>query len=191
MSVRLLKKIRAVIRLSEIFYGQANSCIWVKTFVKQAVLDAPVKPENLFEEMISRIDLMKTDAERTMTIQLKPEFLGKVALELVSDAAGLHVKISAENSSVRTMINAQITALIESLEQKGIEVVEVEVTHTGIDIGAHNKGSRGDYTQQSGNQKNRFDRNIRPEKVDYYAGLKIDVMEYYLDAGVSSVEFSA
>jgi flagellar hook-length control protein FliK len=161
--------------------------------LKSAALDPPVKAENLFEEMVQRVEMMKTDSTRTMTIQLRPDYLGEVALELVSDAAGMHVKIEAANSDVRSMINAQVTALIESLEQKGIEVAEVEVTYTGIDIGAHNTGPKGDNAQTSNNSGNNngYRRDMRPERMDYYAGLKIDVAEYYLDIGVSSVEFSA
>jgi flagellar hook-length control protein FliK len=159
--------------------------------IKQAVPDTPVKTENLFEEMISRINLMKTDSQNTMTIQLNPEYLGEVALELISDAAGMHVRISAANTDVRAMINAQITTLIESLEHKGIEVVEVEVTHTGIDIGAHNQAPNWERGQSGNSKYNKYGREVRQEKVDFYAGLKIDIAEYYLDMGVSSVEFSA
>ena len=88
--------------------------------MKQIAPNAPVRTENLFEEMVSRIETMQTDSTRTMTIQLKPEFLGKVALEIAMDAAGLHVRINAANSDVRSMISGQINALIESLEHKGI-----------------------------------------------------------------------
>ena len=157
--------------------------------IRQIAPDAPVRAENLFDEMISRIDSMKTDTMHSMTIQLKPEFLGKVALELMVDAAGVHLKIDAANGDVRAMINGQINALIESLEQKGIEVVEVEVTHTGIDNGAFKQSSGGQ--AQSSNPKHRY-RGVNPsDRVEYYAALPVDVWEYYLDAGVSSVEYSA
>ena len=157
--------------------------------MRQTTLDAPVKAENLFEEMILRIDSMKSDTTQSMTIQLKPEFLGKVALELMVDAAGLHVKINAANSDVRAMINGQINALIESLEQKGIEVVGVEVLHTGIDNGVnqHSQGGRA----QTSNPKHRY-RSANPsDRVEYYSVMPFNAMEYYLDAGVSSVEYSA
>ena len=157
--------------------------------MKQASLDAPVKAENLFEEMISRIDSMKTDTLRSMTIQLKPEFLGKVALEFAVDAAGLHVRIDAANSDVRAMINGQINALIESLQQKGIAVVEVEVTHTGIDNGAFKESGGGQ--AHSGKSRNKY-RDVSPvERAEYYTALPLDAMEYYLDTGVSSVEYRA
>jgi flagellar hook-length control protein FliK len=157
--------------------------------MKQIAPDAPVKAENLFEEMISRVDSMKTDDQRTMTIQLKPEYLGKLALELISDAAGLHVRINAANGDVRTMINAQITALIQSLEEKGIAVVGVEVSHTGIDIGANNASREGQ--AKSGNSKNKNRHMDRTERISLGTMFPADLMGYYQDTGISSVEFSA
>ena len=157
--------------------------------MKQAASDAPVKTENLFEEMVSRIDTMKTDSLSKMSIQLKPEFLGNVALEISMDAAGLHVKINAADSGVRTMINGQVNALIESLGNKGIEVVEVEVAYTGVDNGAFKESREGQA------QSDRPRRNYREaETVDgvaYYTTLPFDTLDYYLDTGVSSVEYRA
>ena len=157
--------------------------------MRQATLEAPVRTENLFDEMISRIETMQSEDQRTMTIQLKPEFLGNVALEIAMDAAGFHVKISATDSDVRTMINGQINALIESLENKGIEVVEVEVAYTGVNNGAFKDSREGQ--AQSENKR----RSYRIDKVEdgatYYASLQFDTLENYLDPGVSSVEYSA
>ena len=139
--------------------------------------------------MVSRIETMQTDERRTMTIQLKPEFLGKVALEIAVDAAGLHVKISAADSDVRGMINNQINTLIESLTNKGIEVVEVEVAYTGIDNGDLRDSDNGRAKPESPRRSYRADR--IEEGAAFYAALQLDPLEYYLEAGVSSVEYRA
>jgi len=158
--------------------------------MKQAAFDAPVSPENLFDTMIARLEAAQTQTQQTMTIHLRPEFLGKVALELAMDASGLHVKISAADSGVRAMINGQITALIESLENKGIEVVEVEVAYTGVDNGAA-KESRQNNTPQE-NNKRRLRREVdRADSIVYYTANQLEAIDYYLEAGVSSVEYSA
>jgi len=155
----------------------------------QAALNTPVKTENLFQEMISRVEMMQNDSKSTMTIQLNPEFLGKVALEVSVDAAGLHVKINAEDSGVRSMINGQLATLIESLEHKGIEVVGVEVTYTGVNYGTFQDPREGG--QPQGRHHHTAKREVSPtEGVAYYAVLP-DLMEYYLDSGQSSMEFSA
>jgi len=156
----------------------------------QAATNAPVKAENLFQEMIDRVETMQSDTKSTMTIQLNPEFLGKVALEITTDAAGLHVKIDAQDSGVRGMINGQLTALIESLENKGIAVAEVEVIYTGINFGTHKETGEDNQGQQgSRNQARNREVNTK-DAISYYTTLP-DLMDYYLDTGISSVEYSA
>jgi flagellar hook-length control protein FliK len=124
-----------------------------------------------------------------MSIQLKPEFLGKVALEIAMDATGLHVKISAEDNGVRSMINGQINSLIESLANKGIEVVEVEVAYTGVDNGAF-KESRGGQAQ-SNHQRRSYRQIETADGATVYSALPFDMLDYYLDADISSVEYRA
>jgi flagellar hook-length control protein FliK len=105
------------------------------------------------------------------------------------DAAGLHVRINAANNDVRTMINGQLTALVESLQSKGIEVVEVEVAYTGVNNGAFKDSQEGQA------HPDRPRRPYRAEKIEdgtaYYAALQFDTLEYYLDTEVSSVEYRA
>ena len=160
--------------------------------MKQVSFDTPVRAENLFDEMVSRIETMQSENTQTMTIQLKPEFLGKVALEVAMDTAGLHVKIDAANTDVRAALSGQINALIESLENKGIEVVEVEVAYTGVDVGTFKENSED---QGHSGQPRRSNRDTEPiDGATYYAALPVDALEYLLDdlgAGVSSVEYRA
>jgi len=158
--------------------------------MSQATLSAPVKPENLFQEMISRVELMQNDAKSSMTIQLNPEFLGKVALEVAVDAAGLHVKINAEDSSVRSMINGQLTTLLESLENKGIAVAEVEVIYTGINNGDLSKETGNNNQGQSKHNRSAYREVNSTEGVAHYTKLA-DLQDYYFDTGLSSVEYSA
>ena len=155
----------------------------------QQTAHAPVTTDNLLDEMISRIEMAQTESQQTMTIQLKPEFLGKVALEIAMDAAGLHVKIAAADPSVRGMINGQINALIESLENKGIEVVEVEVAYTGVNNGDL-KDPRGGSHAQPGRAK-RPKTIDRAESVEFGVSLMSETLEHYLDIGQSTVEYSA
>ena len=160
----------------------------------QKAPDAPVGTESLYDEMVSRIETSLTDNVRTMTIQLKPEFLGKVALEIAMDAAGLHVRISADDQNVRSMVNSQINALVETLQNKGIEVVEVEVAYTGVDNGAFTDPRKGEAQQPESPRRGRRHSDAAGAVTDEIASLTaapIETLEYYRDAGVSSVEYRA
>ena len=87
------------------------------------------------------------------------------------------------------MINGQLATLIESLENKGIAVVEVEVAYTGINYGTFQDPREGE--QNNAKQQQAKKREVNPtDGVAYYTVLP-DIMEYYQDAGVSSVEYSA
>ena len=87
------------------------------------------------------------------------------------------------------MINGQLNALIESLENKGIEVVDVEVANTVVDNGAFKENREG---QEQRSSHRRSDREMNQvDAVTYYTTLPVDTLEYYLEAGVSSVEYRA
>ena len=154
--------------------------------VKQAE-QQHVTPENLFDEMVSRLDSMHSEGRQTMVIELKPEFLGKLGLQLTIDGAGLHIKIDASDPSVRNLVSSQLTTLVQQLEQKGLEVVEVEVMHTGIDNGNFNSSNQG-YAYAKKSSQSFGDR--AEDKNAAYA-TAIELHEYYLEMGVSSVEYRA
>ena len=157
----------------------------------QAVLSEPVRTENLFDEMVSRIDVMRTESTQTMSIQLKPDFLGKVDLEIVLNSSGLHIRINADNQDVRSMVNSQINSLIESLTNKGIEVAEVEVSYTGFNNGELTQ-SRGEQSSQSGKATVRRDYSGHgSDDAAIDAIPRSETIEYYIDLGVSSVEYQA
>ena len=157
----------------------------------QAALNAPVEAGNLFDEMVSRIDMMRTEDMQKMTIELKPEFLGKVDLEIALNASGLHIKINAEDHGVRSMVNSQINSLIESLTSKGIEVAEVEVSYTGFNSGEMPQ-SRGEQTQPDRTERQHGRTGgHKIEEITIDAALRPDAIDYYIDTGVSSVEYRA
>jgi len=87
------------------------------------------------------------------------------------------------------MINAQINTLIESLLNKGIEVAKVEVAYTGVDNGAFKENREG--REQSGNHRRSHREIDAAEGITYYTALPVGTLEYYLEAGVSSVEYHA
>ena len=88
------------------------------------------------------------------------------------------------------MINGQLATLIESLENKGIAVVGVEVAYTGINNGAFKEHGDNDAHQQNKRHHTQT-REVTPtEGIAYYTVLP-DLMDYYQETGVSSVEYSA
>jgi flagellar hook-length control protein FliK len=157
--------------------------------MQQETPDTPVTKENLFDEMVSRINVMQQDVRQEMTIQLKPEFLGNLSLQVAIENGGLHVRIDASDAGVRGLVGAQMQQLIQELEAKGLTVVEVEVSHTGIDNGDFNQQSGG-YGQGGGRSHKSYNGGRAEENASIIKHA-IELHEYYVEAGVSSVQYSA
>jgi flagellar hook-length control protein FliK len=62
-----------------------------------------------------------------VTIQLKPESLGRVHVSLVREPEGLAATIRVESSEARAALVSQVAEMKESFAQKGIHLVNVEV----------------------------------------------------------------
>jgi flagellar hook-length control protein FliK len=105
-----------------------------------------VPVENVVPAMIERIELMTTEGQKTMSLDLKPEYLGRVNMTLVSEAGGVAVRIRADDPGVRAAISGEIAGIIERLSERGVRVSGVELTETHS--GGAELGSYG-YSQES------------------------------------------
>lgn len=152
---------------------------------------ATATPDSLFATIVESIQ-MATPESQYMEIQLKPEFLGKVSIQLsLNDAGGMEIKIKAEDMNVKNLIGEQIAQLSESLAEKGTKVTDIDVIYTGV-------SEDGFYHEQS---QSRQQGQQAPGK-SYAAGDAASVnfgfgfsdepeLVTMVDAGVSSVEYRA
>ena len=60
-------------------------------------------------------------------MQLFPESLGKVTVDIVSGARGLELKIHAGNNEVSTALNSRLDQLREALAARQVEVISIDV----------------------------------------------------------------
>ncbi len=67
------------------------------------------------------------NGERTLTIQMNPEFLGRLQMQLVMSEDGLTAKIRTSDPAVQSTLASEINRLQAELEDKGILIKEVEV----------------------------------------------------------------
>lgn len=122
-----------------------------KAFVRY--LD-PVRT-TFFSQLIEKAHLLKGEqAQKVLTIQLKPEFLGKVHLELTSKDGSVIGRIVTENPQVKEKMDEVIPQIKNHLSELGIDLQELTV-----DIFAKNPdGGNGEGFSQHGFQK----MNVRP-----------------------------
>ena len=88
--------------------------------------------ENIIKQIVEFTKINVSDAQTTMEMQLNPENLGKIYLEVTSKEGTVSARIVAQNEFVREALETQIVELKQNMNQAGIKVDAVEVT-----VGSH------------------------------------------------------
>lgn len=80
-------------------------------------------------DQIARNVRVTISAEVTsMELQLNPEHLGKIYLNVTEKEGTVHARIAAQNHAVKEALETQVAELRQSLNQQGIKVTAIEVT---------------------------------------------------------------
>lgn len=77
------------------------------------------------------MDYMKIDNSETFTkleMQLHPETMGRVVIQLTSHNGELTAQITTQNEAVRAALESQLVSLKENLNDQGLKVENVQVT---------------------------------------------------------------
>ena len=101
-----------------------------------AVSQPTVTP--MYSQSVNQLEIIQQIAEQvkvtigaeetSMEMQLNPENLGKVYLEISSKQGNVNAQIIAQNEAVRDAIQAQAATLQDRLNQAGVKVDAIEVT---------------------------------------------------------------
>ena len=92
----------------------------------QAVVDTVVT--SIVEQIARRAQLVSARGRSRMVIQLEPKDLGKVRVHLSVGANGMDVRLSAESSDAREIIESSLPRLKAAFETQGIILDRFEVT---------------------------------------------------------------
>ncbi|MCL1829499.1 MAG: flagellar hook-length control protein FliK [Oscillospiraceae bacterium] len=154
----------------------------------QAAQAAPrtATPATLFDALVESITAPDSN---NMEIQLKPEFLGKVAISLALGGEGLEIKIKADEAAAGRLLAGQITQLSESLTEKGVKVSSIDVVYTGVSEHAF-----GGYRPKGDAQpeESRYTGGAETANINFGFGFTEEPQRIsMIDAGLSSIEFRA
>ena len=111
--------------------------------------------ETLLDTMVESMSLERTEGAHSLEIQLRPDYMGKVSIQLTLDEHGIQAKIRTEDPAVRSLIGSQVNQLIEALEQKGIRLNAVDVTYQvpgSQDFGRNASSGREQMNQEGRNR---------------------------------------
>ena len=90
-----------------------------------------VEEARIVSQIIDQINVNAKPGVTSLEVQLYPEHLGKVIVEVSSKDGILNAKIAAETENAKNAIEGQLTLLKDSLNNQGIKVESVEVTIAG------------------------------------------------------------
>lgn len=177
----------AVPRFSDV---AARRILSVETLAERA-LTRPVEAANMFEQLVERVEIMRGQNVDSITVQMKPDALGSVALKLSSDANGLHVQISADNASVKSALDARLSSLVQSLEDRGIRVTDVNVVYSAAGGGLNADLSGRGTPNEAGEDRRGTRRGIELADAVGAAQDAFTEQDLLTALGVSSVAYSA
>lgn len=87
------------------------------------------KPEiQIFDQIINNIILSKNEVSSTISIQLKPEFLGKLQINLKSIDGNIIATIITDSEKLKHQIESNLAILNSQLDLKGIKIDSFNVT---------------------------------------------------------------
>jgi len=97
-------------------------------FENAAEVSAKAKESLIIRQITENIVVPKASQKTEVNISLKPENLGNVAVKLESEGRTIKVMIQVANSEVKETLKAGLAELRTSLENKGIEVANMNIT---------------------------------------------------------------
>jgi flagellar hook-length control protein FliK len=122
--------------------------------VQSAVQDKDLQ-NDVMRQIVQRMNLRSDHLQSQMSIKLKPEFLGDLRLEISTAKQHVSIKMTAESTAVKEMIEANIAVLKTELQQHGLHIDKFDVfVGQESDAWKHRQ-------QQTASRQERRNRNFR------------------------------
>jgi flagellar hook-length control protein FliK len=111
----------------------------VRAEVSQAKSD-PVR-STLFSQIVEKAEFFKGPQQiKVMTLQLKPEALGKLEMQLATKDGVVTARISAESAAVKDKIEQLVPQIREHLSQQGVNILQISVDVSRKDSDGNERG---------------------------------------------------
>ena len=154
-------------------------------------------PENVpeFSRQLDTLDLIRQvteftkitvrEAQTTMEMQLNPEHLGKIYIEVTTKEGNVSAHIMTQNELVKEALEAQMAELKQSMNQAGVKVDAVEVT-----VGSHefekNLEQNAKQEERQAEEQERLQAQAKRDLDLTIKGLKLDVVDAVQELGLDA-----
>lgn len=139
--------------------------------VVQTVTQTQVDVENILRQISQMTKISVTQAQSSIEMQLNPENLGKVYLQVVSKEGAITAQIAAQNEAVKQVLESQIAVLKENMNQQGMKVEAIEVTIASHEFEQNLEGKQEHASSQQQETQKTSRRSINLNQLDELEGL--------------------
>lgn len=128
---------------------------------------------DLIEQFAEKVKVTIAGETSSMEMQLNPENLGKVYLQISSEQGTVRAHIAASEEAVKNALETQVAELRETLEKSGVKVDSIEVTvashefERNLEQGQRREFEEGQRQQEQQSQR----RNINLSSLDELSSL--------------------
>lgn len=169
--------------------------------IQQTIEDLSTNLQSMFQEIALSAQMTSPGTTSQLVLQLFPEHLGKLRIELTADLDGkITAKMQSGNATVRALLDSGIRDLIDCLKASGVDLKSLEVGKLEMELSNSDLGHRSNLQQDQQNQQNQQYGNQRQSSITRITATdpktlttalyNTAVMNSYVDENVS-VEFTA
>lgn len=151
---------------------------------------------DVINQIIENVKLSLNTDNTTIEMQLNPENLGKIYLNVTTREGAVSAQLYAQNEEVKIALEAQIATLTENLNQAGVKVdaVEVAVATHEFERNLEQNAKQEEEQGKNREEKKSSRRSLRLDSLDELSGLMTEeealIAQMMRDNG-NSVDFTA
>jgi len=120
-------------------------------------IQTQITAKDVFDQIVTGMKVQVTETTSNLTLQLQPENLGKISLNLVHENGGISGQFIAESEAVKEVIEANLSQLKAQLTSQGIEVNELKITvgNTAAYFTGNNEENQNSQNEQKSGKRSR------------------------------------
>ena len=141
----------------------------VQTVVKTQQADF----DGIVRQIVEQIKVQIKPDVTSMELQLNPENLGKVNLQVTSKEGAVTAQLFVQNETVKAMIESQLMVLREAMNEQGVKVEAVEVT---VETGQFGR-SLEQHSEQQKQEAEKQAKSYQHRAINLLAGIEEESME--------------
>lgn len=162
--------------LSNVNNVQASRIVQTVQTVEPVVTPQPtanIQVIDLIQQVSEFTRVMYQGDVTSMELQLNPENLGKLYVQVSSKDGAITAQIAAQNEAVKEVLENQLVMLKENMTQQGLKVEAVEVTVASHEFERNLEQNQDNQQnqEQSDSTQTRARRNINLNNLDELSGL--------------------